>query len=73
MTMSIRFFLSNDNLDHLSKRKHIVDMDVVNDITCIHQSVITCVIIQFLACLYKCTGRAIALSPASALAAAVSA
>ena len=28
--------------DHLSKNKHIVDMDVVNDITCIHPSVITC-------------------------------
>ena len=52
MTISVRFYLSYDSLkwdfiafkmNIISKRKHIVDIDVVNDVKCKCQSVITCV------------------------------
>ena len=35
-------------MNSISIKKHNADTDVVNDITCMHQSVITCVVIQFL-------------------------
>ena len=54
MTTSVRFCLSYDPLksdfiafkmDNISRRKHIADMDVVNDVTSTRQSVITHVVI----------------------------
>ena len=57
MTTSVRFCLSHDplNLDFIafkmsiiSTRKCIADTDVVNDVTCMRQSVITRVVILFL-------------------------
>ena len=57
MTMSVRFCLSYDPLkldfialkvDNISRRKHIADTDVVNDVTYMRQSVITRVVIRFL-------------------------
>ena len=35
-------------MDNISRRKHIVDMDVVNDDTSTRKSVITPVVIRFL-------------------------
>ena len=35
-------------MNSISINKHNADMDVVNDITRMHQSVITCVVIHFL-------------------------
>ena len=52
MTMSVKFCLLYDllkwdfitsKMNIISIRKHIVDMDVVNAVTCSPQSVITCV------------------------------
>ena len=57
MTTSVRFYLSYEPLkwdlialkiNFISIRKGIADMDVVNDVTCERQSVITCVVIHFL-------------------------
>ena len=57
MTTSVRFCLSYDPLkldfialkmSFISIRKCIVDTDVVNDVTCTRQSVITRVVIRFL-------------------------
>ena len=57
MTMSVRFCLLHDPLkldfiafrmNNILKRKHIVDTDVVNDVTCTRPSVITRVVIRFL-------------------------
>ena len=56
MTISVIFGLSNDPLkldviafrmDKFSRRKRIVDTDVVNDVTSSRESVITPVIIRF--------------------------
>ena len=56
MTMSERFCLSYDlfklyiiafRMDNISRKK-VVDTDVVNDVTCSRQSVITRVVIRFL-------------------------
>ena len=58
MTTSVRFCLSYDpikrdfiafKMDFISIRKHIVDMDVVTDVMSTRQSVITRVVIRFLA------------------------
>ena len=57
MTMSIRFCLSYDSvirdfiafkLNFISIRKHIVERDVVSDVTCTRQSVITRSVMRFL-------------------------
>ena len=57
MATSVRFCLSYDPLKRIlsrskmniiSIRKRMVDTDVVNDVTCTHQSVITRVVIRFL-------------------------
>ena len=57
MTMSVRFCLSYDPLkwdfvafkmNITSLRKRIVDMDLVNDVTCTRQSVTKRVVIRFL-------------------------
>ena len=57
MTTSVRFCLSYDPLkldfiafkmNIISIRKHVVVMDVVTDVACIPQSVITHVVIRFL-------------------------
>ena len=57
MTTSVRYCLSYERLkwdfvifkmNIISIRKHIVDMVVVNGVTCSRQSVITCVVIQLL-------------------------
>ena len=56
MTMSVRFCLSYDPLkwhfialkmNRISKSTRIADTDVVTDVTCLRQSVITRVIIRF--------------------------
>ena len=57
MTTNIRFCLSYDPLkwdfiafemDNISSRKRIADMDVINDVESMCRSVITPVVIQFL-------------------------
>ena len=57
MTTSVRFCLSYDRLkvdfnsfkiDNILRRKHIADMDVVNEVTCTCKSVTTHVVIRFL-------------------------
>ena len=57
MTMNVRFCLSHDPLkwdfiafkmNIISIRKRIIDTDIVNDVTDVCQSVITCVVIRFL-------------------------
>ena len=57
MTTSVRFCLSYDTLEQnfitfkmntISIRKRIADTDIVNDVTCMRQSVITRVVIWFL-------------------------
>ena len=56
MTTSVRLYLSYDPLkcefgafkiNIISTRKRMVDADVVNDVTCTRQSVITRVVIRF--------------------------
>ena len=57
MTTSVRFCLSYDRLKvdfnsfkigNILRRKHIADMDVVNEVTCKRKSIITNVVIRFL-------------------------
>ena len=56
MTTSVRFWLSYIpvkwdfiafKMNFISITKCIVDMDVINDITCTRESVTTCVVIKF--------------------------
>ena len=63
VNMSVRFCLSSDPLkwDFIAfkmnfKRKHMVDMDVIDDVTCMRQSVITRMIIRFLSADRKVRG-----------------
>ena len=55
MTTSVRFSYEPSNMGFyrlkmniISTRKRIVDMDIVNDVTCTRQSVITRMVIRFL-------------------------
>ena len=48
MTTSVRWSLKWDFINITSIRKHIVETDIVNYVTCMHQSVIIRVVVRFL-------------------------